>query len=407
MRILHYLECIDFAQGGVITAALDICEALLGQGVEVDLLTGYEVDAPEAWRDGTAEGMRLTVDPAFITRYRPPEDLRAKVRPMLRDADLLHLHGVWNPLHRFLASEAVALGKPYVVTLHGMLDHWSMANGGLGKRLKKRAYLALHGRKILQQASAVHCTASMEATAAREYVADLQTVVLPYVVKFHGLLELDPGPLPADPARPCLLFLSRIHVKKRPDLMFDLAAAFPEVRVVLAGPVEADYERQLRARARELGVADRVEWAGMLRGADKRRAFAEADVFVLPTSQENFGIVLVEAMGARLPVVTTRGTAIWPELEAAGAWIVDQTPEALGAAVGEILRDPATAVARAQRGRDWAGQTLVAEALGPRFVELYRGLITPPQGSARGTTDDHHRGGGAVEVGGGDGGGGG
>ena len=384
MRILHYLECIDFAQGGVITAALDICEALLGRGVAVDLLTGYEVDAPEAWRAGTAPGMRLTVDESFRTRYRPPEDLRAKVRPMLAACDLLHLHGVWNPLHRFLAAEAAAQGKPYVVTLHGMLDHWSMANGGLGKRLKKRGYLALHGKKILQGAAAVHCTASMEETAAHEYVSGLRTRVLPYVVKFHGLLEIEPGPLPRDSSRPRLLFLSRVHVKKRPDLMLEIAAALPEVEVVLAGPVEEGYERELRARARELGVSERVVWAGMLRGPEKQQAFAEADVFVLPTSQENFGIVLPEAMGARLPVVTTKGTAIWPELEAAGAWIVAQEAGALSGAVREILEDPAESVARAQRGRDWAGRSLVAEALAPRYVSMYRELIDGSDGDGGG-----------------------
>ncbi|MEM7625328.1 MAG: glycosyltransferase [Planctomycetota bacterium] len=382
MRILHYLECVDLAKGGVVTAGMDMCEALLSQGVDVELLTGYEVDAPDGWRDGSTPHMTLTVDPSFICRYRPPEDLRKKIRPLLERCDVLHMHGVWNPLHRFLAAEAVAVGKPYVVTLHGMLDYWSMDHGGPLKRLKKKAFLALFGRKILQNAAAVQCTAQLEADAALHYVSGLKTFVLPCIVKFSGILDIERGAIPADPAQPQLLFLSRVHFKKRPDLLLDVAKALPEVRVVLAGPVEPEYEQELRDKAGRLGVADRVVWAGMLRGDDKLRAFAEADVFVLPTSQENFGIVLVEAMGAQLPVVTTKGTAIWPDLQEAGAWIVEQDPAALIDAIREVLAETQATAERARRGHEWVRQTLVSEALAPKYVAAYEKILKPEEGSA-------------------------
>lgn len=382
MRILHYLECVDLAKGGVVTAAMDMCEALLNRGVDIELLTGYEVDAPEGWRDGATPHMTLTVDESFICRYRPPEDLRKKVRPLLERCDVLHMHGVWNPLHRFLAAEATAMGKPYVVTLHGMLDYWSMDHGGPLKRLKKKVFLSLFGKKILQNASAVQCTAQLEADAAAHYVSGLKTFVLPCIVKFGGILELQRGAIPADPARPKLLFLSRVHFKKRPDLLLDVAKALPEVEIVVAGPAEPQYEQELRDKAERLGVTDRVVWAGMLRGDDKLKAFADADVFVLPTSQENFGIVLVEAMGAQLPVVTTKGTAIWPDLEAAGAWIVEQKPAALIAAIRDVLDNTQATGDRAQRGRDWVKQTLVSEALAPKYVAAYEKILEPAGGVA-------------------------
>lgn len=376
MRILHYLESLDRANGGVVTAAVDMCEALLSQGVDVELLTGCEIDAPPGWREGTTPHMTLITEKSFICRFSSPRDIRQKIRILLERCDVLHLHGVWNPLHRFFAAEAVAMRKPYVVTLHGMLDHWSMANGGMVKRLKKKAFLALFGKKILQNASGIQCTAQLEVDAAKHYVSRLKTFVLPCIVKFGEILDIQRGPIPADPANPRILFLSRLHFKKRPDLLLEVAAAMPEVQVILAGPVESlEYEQTLRSKAHRLGVANRVVWTGMLRGPDKTRAYREADVFVLPTSQENFGIVLIEAMGAQLPVITTKGTAIWPELEEAGAWIVEQKTDALISTIRETLSDRAHMEKRAKRGREWATRLFTSESLAPKYVEAYAKII--------------------------------
>ncbi len=387
MRVLHYLETVDRSKGGVVTAALDMVEALTARGVDVDLLTGQEVDAAPAWRAGETAHLNFTVDPALICRYRPPEDLRAKVRPMLQRADLLHLHGVWNPLHRFLAAEARAQGVPYVVTLHGMLDYWSMQNGGRLKQLKKQVFLKLFGKTILEGAAAIQCTAELEAQAARHFLPRLKTRVLPYIFKPDGLLEIERRPPPPEaeggfapagggPRYGKLLFLSRLHVKKRPDLLIAAAEHLPGYEIQLAGPIEPGYEAELRQLAESRGVADRVRWLGMLRGEAKHAAYAEADVFVLPTSQENFGIVLVEAMAAAMPVVTTRGTAIWGDLESAGAWIVPQEIQAIVRACGEINADPPATHARALRGREWVRDTLLAEALTPRYLELYQSLLS-------------------------------
>jgi len=273
------------------------------------------------------------------------------------------------------------MGVPYLLSVHGMLDDWSMSQ----RSVKKRIYLALAGRRLLNQSAAVHCTADAElAQAGKWFSRQTQTAVLPYLVDltpFETLpgpaagLELIPGPMRNQPKA---LFLSRLHEKKGVDVLIRAMALMRDagtpVVAVIAGTGDAAYENELKALVFELKLSDRVAFLGMVRGIAKISLYQAVDMLVLPTQQENFGLVLTEAMACGTPVVTTRGTDIWKEIQTAGAVICDRTPEDIAREITSLLDNPRQRTDRGSSGRDWVLSTLATAPLSQKYELLYRRL---------------------------------
>jgi glycosyltransferase involved in cell wall biosynthesis len=96
----------------------------------------------------------------------------------------------------------------------------------------------------------------------------------------------------------------------------------PEWQLVMAGPDQIHWRAELEREAASLGISERITWTGMLNGDEKWAAFAAAEVFVLPSHQENFGIVVAEALACSVPVLISKEVNIWREIEQGGAGIV-------------------------------------------------------------------------------------
>jgi glycosyltransferase involved in cell wall biosynthesis len=253
---------------------------------------------------------------------------------------------------------------------------------------------------LFRDATAIHFTAEAEQTQALHYIpgAD-RAVVEPCLVDLSPYDRL-PGPEIAyqafpqiSVAGPKLLFLSRVHPKKGVDLLLRAAAAlkasFPQLQVLIAGPGEERYIAELNALAAKLGIEQSTHFLGMIRGETKLSLYQAADVFVLPTHQENFGLVLPEAMACGVPVVTTRGTDIWRELQRGGACIVDAEPPSIAACIAEILHDSAKAAAMSAQGVAFVREWLDADRLAARYETMYRNAIArgvPPFATAAATS---------------------
>jgi glycosyltransferase involved in cell wall biosynthesis len=378
----------------VVRAVLDLAAATAAGGAEVVVATTDDADAPEGWpRVGPAD-LAASAPPPGVPRVvrTPPPDRpaarlsRARVEahaPLLEPGSCLHLHGMWSPRSLQLGALARARGVPYVISPHGMLDDWSMAQ----KTLKKRVYLALGGRRWLEDAAAVLCTARAELEQARRWFSRARGESLPLIMDLGDYRTL-PGPGPArerlpelageDP--PSLLFLSRLHPKKGLERLIDAVAVLrdggTDVRLVVAGTGEPEYERGLRRRAADRGVADRTRFVGFVRGSEKVSLLQACELFVLPTSQENFGFVIFEALAAGLPVVTTRGVDTWPEVEESGGGaITEADPPAIARTVAELLADEPRRARMSEAGRGWALRTLATDELVGRYLDLYRSVL--------------------------------
>jgi glycosyltransferase involved in cell wall biosynthesis len=387
LRILHYVPAVRLEQGGVVRSILDWCTVFTSRGHQMSLVVYENKDVPRDWLDAKPGHPRAYIVPQPL----PPLKLlgvRAmrQIDQLLQDADVLHLHGPWLDGNRQIARLARKRHVPYLLSTHGMLDDWSMTRRGW----KKKIYLSLAGRRTLNSAAMIHCTAEAELSQASKWFDNPHTTVLPYLVDLSPFTNL-PGPqsaldqLPSSVRElPKLLFLSRLHEQKGVDILIRATALLRDAGIsfitLLAGSGDPIYEGFLHSLVAELNLGNHIVFTGLLTGIEKLSLYNAADIFVLPTQHENFGLVLTEAMACGLPVITTKGTDIWQEIQSAGAIIADSTPESIAAEIKKMLGDPADRSARASRGRNWVFANLAVDPLSQKYESLYRKLITPQAG---------------------------
>ena len=372
---------IKLEEGGVVRAVLDMCSALAARGHRVTLLTFDATDVPQEWSGGNPSVIEL--QPATGVRRRLGGASRQQVRDVFADADAVHLHVPWDLTCRQLARIALDAKVPYVLSVHGMLDDWCMAQ----KSLKKRLYLAVGGRRLLERAAAVHCTAAAEADQSRRWYPRGRAAVVPLIFDLADYQQL-PGPDIArstyaeamgDAGEPVVLFLSRLHPKKRVEVLIEVAGRLRDdgfaCRFLIAGTGEHEYEQHLRRLVARDNLTDRVHFVGFVSGREKLSLYQASDVFVLPTYQENWGFVLIESLACGTPLVTTRGVDIWSELESSGgAVIVDAEPGTLAATIRSLLEDDAKRREMGSRGRSWVLRTLHPDRVIESYETLYRSL---------------------------------
>lgn len=382
MRLAHYIGSLRLEFGGTVRTVLDLCSMLADRGHEIVVFTHDAGDAPKNWLDADMPGPTVEV----VARLGGPlggipKADRRRVRARVAGFDAAHVHAMWQLASAHFADACADAGVPQIISAHGMLDDWCMTQGAL----KKKLYLALVQRKRLARAGFVHTTAQAEKDQASKWIGSGRSIVIPHVfdlTPYHTL----PGPELAQlkygallDGRPAVLFLSRIHHKKGVDRLLRMAKAMRDARsdaaILIAGTGDADYEQQMRALHAELGLDDRVAFLGMVTGDLKYSLYQAADLFVLPTSQENWGFVFFEAMGCGTAVLTTKGVDPWPELEGSGAGVIVETdisPEDLATRTLELLADQPGLRAMGEQGRAWILAELDPARVIGRFEAMYR-----------------------------------
>jgi glycosyltransferase involved in cell wall biosynthesis len=267
-----------------------------------------------------------------LLRYGYTPRLSRWLKIHAKDYDAIIINGLWNYASYGSWRALRKLNTPYFVFTHGMLDPWFNKAYPI-KTLFKSIYWKLFEHKVLRDARSVLFTTEEECQLAplsfSPYIA--KALVVGYGTQdIEGTPEVHQGAflarIPEIKGRKFMLFLSRIHFKKGCDLLIKAfaihAPTFPEIDLVMAGPDETGWTKHLKTLAEQLGVAHRIHWPGMLSGDEKWGAFRSADFFVLPSHQENFGIVVAEAMALSKPVLITNKVNIWREVEADGAGLI-------------------------------------------------------------------------------------
>ena len=328
MRLLHVSASLDPRQGGVSEAVRQMCASLgaLGHPCEAASCDGSEWEPSADWPAATP-----------VHRLGPPQGsfrraprLGSWLEENARRFDAVIVHGLWQ-YPGLTVRRSVHPRVPYFVFPHGMLDPWFKRTYPL-KHLKKWLYWPWAEYRVLGTACAVLFTCEEERRLAREsfWLYSARERVAPL-----GLA--DPGDDPATTERqraaflarfPALrdrrivLFLGRLHVKKGCDLLLDAFAAVatnPALHLVMAGPDATGWRLTLREQAERLGIADRVLFPGMLVGDEKWGALRAAEVFALPSHQENFGLAVVEALACGTPALLSQAVNIWREIVDDGA----------------------------------------------------------------------------------------
>ncbi len=328
MKLLHLIRSLSPSGGGPAEGVRQITPHLAAQGVST---TVTSLDPPDAsWLQNQpfeAIGLGPVAGGYGYRRVLP-----SRIRALAQQHDAVIIEGIWQ-YHAFATWRALrGTGIPYFVYPHGMLDPWFKRTYPL-KHLKKWAYWPWADYRVLRDAAAVLFTTEQERLLARqsfwlyranERVVGYGTSAPPGDAEQQRELFL--RRFPQLRGQRILLFLSRIHPKKGVDLLLEafaaVASADPRLQLVIAGPDQVGWQAQLQQRATALGIADRITWPGMLSGDLKWGAFRTAELFCLPSHQENFGIVVAEALACGLPVAIAEPVNISSEVAGAYAGLV-------------------------------------------------------------------------------------
>ena len=329
MNLLRLISSLDPCGGGPIEGARRIDKQLsrLGHRVKVACL-----DTPgQPWQSDYPATVHALGPAKRGYRYSPA--LVPWLHANRRRFDAVIVDGLWQ--YPGLAAWRALAGTdtPYFVFTHGMLDPWFKRTYPL-KHLKKWLYWPWAEYRVLRDAKAVLFTCEEERRLARKsfWLYKANEIVTAYGTDAppddnDGLLaSAFIAAHPETQGKRLFLYLSRIHEKKGCDLLIDafaqVAATDSSLHLVMAGPDQTGWAANLKQQAQRLGMADRITWTGMLQGDAKWGAFHAAEVFCLPSHQENFGIVVAEALGCGKPVLISDKVNIWREIEADGAGIV-------------------------------------------------------------------------------------
>jgi glycosyltransferase involved in cell wall biosynthesis len=326
MKILRVISSCKAKGGGPIEGSKRLNEVMMREDHSIEYVT---LDDPKD------EEVRSFPYPVHA---QGPGKTYFNYSPKLKDwlikngsnYDAVLVHGLWQYHCSAVYGARQNLPNGYFVQTHGMLDPWF--NQFKLKYLKKLPFWYGHLKPFLAQANAVLFTTEEERIVSRESFPGYQAneVVVPYGT---SRVEGDPeqqkaaffDEFPDLKDRKILLYLSRIHPKKGVNLLLTALKKNAEdegFTLVMAGPDNTPYANDMKALAKQLGVAERVRWTGMLTDDVKYGAFHAADAFVLPSHQENFGIAVAEAMACARPVFITDKVNIWREVDAANAGVV-------------------------------------------------------------------------------------
>jgi glycosyltransferase involved in cell wall biosynthesis len=332
--ILHVIRSANPASGGPIEAVIRLGIEHRRSGRQVEIVT---LDAPDApW----LADMPFPVHALgpVSTKYGYSRRLAPWLRRHAPTFDVVIVNGLWQYTSFAVWRAVRSTSTPYVVFPHGMLDPWFKRRYPL-KHLKKWLYWPWAEYRVLRDASAVLFTSDEERRLASEsfWLYQSREKVITYgtgapPAQTPRQRELLFEAFPSLAGKRLMLFLGRIHEKKGCDLLIrafaaatrGAAASSAPWQLVLGGPVVTDrYRRFLERLIAELGIEDRVTWAGMLTGDLKWAAFRAADVFVLPSHQENFGVAVAEALACGVPVLISDKVNIWREIVADEAGLAE------------------------------------------------------------------------------------
>lgn len=382
MRLLHVVPTYlpAWRHGGPIRAVHGLARSLVARGHDVEVLT---TDLHGAGRLDVPLGTPVDLDGVSV-RYFPVRSLRRlayapTMRAALRDVsrfDAVHLHSVflWPTLAAARAAERA--GVPWLVAPRGMLVPELIAARG---RLRKALWLHLFERRTIERAAGFHATTEIEASDAERL-----GLRLPPVFVVPNGVEVEPwaGDLEAltptvrelvSGGGPFVLALGRVSWKKGLDRLIEAFASVPAARLAIAGNDEEGLNIRLERLAGLKEIRERVHFLGPVDGSDKAALLARCSLLAMPSTSENFGNSLLEAMAAGRPVLATPGVGLAPLIAEVGCGRISEgDPESLGAALRDMLADGSALDEMGRRGQRAAEERYGWPGIAERMEAVYR-----------------------------------
>ena len=364
IKSVHVVPHIDQEAAGPSYSVPRLCESLAARGHEVELsCLAARGEIPRVALDLHAQW-------PILGRFAISPSLARALRDKAGRVDIVHNHSLWSMVN--VAAGWVVPGKraKLVTSPRGTLSPWALSRSKWVKR-----FLWPLQRRALARADLLHATSEVEYGEIRA-----QGFTAPVAVVPNGIdLPILPEQVRTTDVR-TLLFLGRLHPTKCVDRLLHawqtLQHQHPEWRLVVAGRGEPAHVRDLKNLAATLNL-HRVSFPGPLYGADKAEAYFDAELFVLPSHSENFGMVVAEALAHACPAVVSRG-APWSGLEIEGCgWWVEHDVAHLTQALAAAMSLPAEQLASmGGRGRAWVERDFGWDSVAQRMDAAYRWLVS-------------------------------
>ena len=369
MKSIQVITSIEDKNKGTSYSVVRLAEALAAQGGESILMSLANASNDTITRGVRYRTFSYSQGPFILPRKLAPS--QAMKRALYEEASkgtLLHVHGLWRLPNVYPGVAVNKTEAPLVLSPRGMLGQAALSFSASQKSI----FWQLFQRRALSRLKCFHATAFSEVEDIRSYGLNQPVAIIPNGVDVASS-RYEVAKSAGRPRQ--VLHLGRIHPKKGIDRLlraWSLLGRDVEgwlLRIV--GPSENGHLESLQLLARELDLPN-VSFEAPLNGEEKARAYAGAEIFVLPTLHENFGMVVAEALAHGTPVISTVG-APWEGLthERCGWWI-DHGPESLAATLkeGMALSDEERAQ-MGRRGREWMRRDFSWSTIAEKMMRLY------------------------------------
>lgn len=375
IRVVHTIAGLRADHGGTSRSVPVLVDTLLMQGIDAHLIAGIPAGKTSDSRPLANNCCsHFIAKSALFRQWGVPSQFSRALDARVRAADkplLVHDHGMWLATNHAVSKWASRNHLPRIVSPRGMLSAWAMNH----RRGKKKLAWWTYQKDDLEGATAFHATSKAEAKDIRSLGFLQPIAVIPNGINVPADLQQTTKPS----RERQMLFLSRIHpMKGLLNLVhaWKLAEVAPEWRLIVAGPDAEGHQRNVAQTVAKLGIGDVVLFPGEITDEEKWSWYQRADVVVLPSFSENFGLVVAEALAAGTPVITTTATP-WSELPAKNCgWQVSPSVGGLAGAIHEATTmSPETLQQRGKQGANWVRGHFRWQDIAAQMIEFYLWLL--------------------------------
>lgn len=353
--------------GGPIQSVYQLCRALSRAGCEVRVLT---TDINGSQRLDVPNGREVELEDGVRVRYchrsaleSVSSQLLIRLPEYIKWADVVHL----APIYSFPTMPTLVLArmfrKPLVWSPRGSLQRWEKTRKVALKAMWERVC-----RTLVSSTAVLHVTSDDEAQAS------IRRIPLRASVISNGVDIPEHGDRTVSDGRLRLLYIGRLDPQKNIESLLEACSLLSrrglKASLQIVGSGSPAYTEKLRQRIESLGMNGSVCMRGHLVGEEKEKCFESADIVVLPSFRENFGMVVAEALAHSVPVIAGKGTP-WEKLESVGCGMwVDNSPESLAQAIATMSRLPLNEMGR--RGREWMKREFSWDSIASQMTALYK-----------------------------------
>ncbi len=373
MNVVYTIAGLSPEFGGPSHSVPALAEAIARENIVVDLVACAAAKSERAIVLPQGARVRTKFVSNAARRFqwfaRTNQFFRA-VTERATNESVIHDNGLWLPTNHAVAVAARVLKRPFLISPRGMLSRWERRH----RRWKKEVAWILFQRNDLYRATALHATSANEANDFRTAGYRGPIAVVPNGVA----IPTDRAPRAIGRSKRNAICITRIHPKKG---LHDLIDAWRRVkpndwRMIIAGHDEDRHREELEIEIRKTGLSEAFEFIGPVEGEQKQALFCNADLFILPSHSENFGMVIAEALAYGVPVITTRGTP-WEDLiKHRCGWWEEIGVDPLARALRQATTLPAeTRDEMGKRGRELVAQKYSWSRVAKEMQSVYGWLV--------------------------------